>query len=261
MVWSLRGWRRERALRRGRLDDALWRRALARFAFARDLDAGDAARLREWVTLFLHNKTLSAAGGLDLTDTMRVEIALQACILILELDIDSYDGWSEVIVYPEGFLVDQTWTDEAGIVHQGKVGRIGEAWLRGPVVLSWADADAGAGMEGAESNVVIHEFAHKLDMLNGPADGFPPLHKGMNRNQWNQAFRGAFGDFRLRVRSGLGTRIDPYAAESPAEFFAVLSEVFFMAPQVALATYPAVYRQLTLFYRQDPAARLAVPNF
>lgn len=256
-MWSLRRWQRERKLRRGHLDDELWRQAVSRFGFARELDAEAASRLREWVTLFLHDKSLSAAGGLDLTDAMRIDIALQACILILNLDIESYAGWSEVIVYPEGFMVDQTWTDEAGIVHQGKVGRIGEAWLRGPVVLSWADA--GAGMEGAEGNVVIHEFAHKLDMLNGQADGFPPLHKGMNRNDWNQAFRSAFGDFRLRVRSGLGTRIDPYAAESPAEFFAVLSEVFFMAPQVALAIYPAVYQQLKLFYRQDPAARLAAP--
>ncbi len=257
MAWSLREWRRARVLRRFPLDDAEWRRAVSRFAFARDLGAEDTARLRECVTLFFNGKTMSAAGDLELTDAMRVEIALQACILILNLDIDSYSGWSEVIVYPEGFLVNQTWTDEAGIVHQGQVGRIGEAWLRGPVVLSWADV--GGGDQGDGSNVVIHEFAHKLDMLNGPADGFPPLHKGMDRGDWTRTFRGAYNDFRLRVRSGLGTRIDPYAAESPAEFFAVMSEVFFMAPQVALATYPAVYEQLRQFYRQEPAARPALP--
>lgn len=130
----------------------------------------------------------------------------------------------------------------------------GESWLAGPVVLSWADAE----MRGDEHgyNVVIHEFAHKLDMLNGEANGFPPLHAGMDRGAWSRDFSAAYEDCRARLERGEPARIDPYAAESPAEFFAVLSEVFFEIPDAVLAEYPGVYRQLAAFYRQDPAARL-----
>ena len=254
MVWSLRGWRRERALRRGRLDDALWRRALARFSFARDLDAGDAARLREWVTLFLHDKTLSAAGGLDLTDTMRVEIALQACILILNLDIDSYDGWSEVIVYPEGFLVDQTWTDEAGIVHQGKVGRIGEAWLRGPVVLSWADIQHGMANAGDGHNVVLHEFAHKLDEENGALDGVPALADDEAQSAWMDVLGREYDLLRLRARNATDGVLDDYGATSPAEFFAVTTEAFFERGRELSARHPRLYETLRGYFQLDPAS-------
>ena len=103
-------------------------------------------------------------------------------------------------------------------------------------------------------NVVIHEFAHKLDMLNGPPDGLPPLHEGMRRQDWAGAFEPAYEDFCARVDDGEETAIDPYAAEHPAEFFAVTSEVFFETPDILQAEYPAVYAQLRLFYRQDPAA-------
>ena len=124
----------------------------------------------------------------------------------------------------------------------------GEAWEGGPVLLSWFDRpEAADGM-----NVVIHEFAHKLDMLNGPPDGLPPLHEGMKRQAWIDAFEPAYADFCARVDDGEETWIDPYAAEHPAEFFAVTSEVFFEAPDLLRHEYPAVYEQLRQFYRQDP---------
>ena len=130
----------------------------------------------------------------------------------------------------------------------------GESWLEGPVILSWEDA--GSGGDGSGYNVVIHEFAHKLDMLNGDANGYPPLHAGMNRGRWAQAFGAAYEDFRERVERREASAIDPYAAENPAEFFAVLSEAFFETPRAVLGEYAEVYRQLVAFYRQDPAARL-----
>jgi hypothetical protein len=109
-------------------------------------------------------------------------------------------------------------------------------------------------------NVVIHEFAHKLDMLNGDANGFPPLHAGMDRKTWAAVFSAAYADFCRRVDADEDVAIDPYAAESPGEFFAVVSEAFFDLPQAVLDAYPQVYAQLRNFYRQDPAARAAVPS-
>ena len=189
-----------------------------------------------------------------LTPAMCLSIAAQACLPVLELGLEYYRDWVEVVVYPAGFLPLQTWTDEAGVVHQARVPRMGEAWLKGPVVLSWEDV-ARAGEPGAP-HVVIHEFAHKLDMYNGAADGYPPLHRGMDRVVWQETFSRAWFHFRRRLARGVEPAIDPYAAESPAEFFAVLSEVFFTDPAVVVADYPAVYAQLALFYRQDPLARL-----
>jgi hypothetical protein len=122
------------------------------------------------------------------------------------------------------------------------------------VVLSWADVQGADIDDGV--NVVIHEFAHKLDMRNGDANGFPPLHADMQRQAWAQAFSSAYQDFCARVDEGEDTRIDPYAGESPAEFFAVLSEAFFETPDVVCSEYPAVYAQLVQFYRQEPLQRL-----
>lgn len=223
-------------------------------AFTRTLWPAERAKLRDLVRLFLATKSITAAGGHTLDDAMRVSIAAQACILVLELGIDYYDGWEEVIVYPDEFFPEQTWTDEAGVVHTERVGRLGEAWLKGPVVLSWADV-ARAG-DADVANVVIHEFAHKLDMLNGSANGFPPLHRDMRRRAWSTAFEDAFHHHGVRVRRRENTAIDPYAAESPAEFFSVASEVFFEMPDVLADVYPAVYEQMRLFYRQDPLRRV-----
>lgn len=255
MFSSLREWRRSRVLRRSRIDDSLWRASLARYRFAGALDAAEQARLRRWVTLFLAEKRFWAADGLELTEAMKLDVAVQACVLILELDLSAYEGWSGIVVYPDEFVVGHSWTDEAGVVHEDPHARAGEAWLSGPVVLSWADVARGG--EGDGVNVVIHEFAHKLDMANGDANGCPPLHRGMDRARWSQVFGAAYADFRRRVARRECTAIDPYAAESPAEFFAVVSESFFELPEAVLAAYPAVYEQLRQFYRQDPAARLA----
>lgn len=253
MSWNLKAWRRRRTLKRQSLPDDVWRGVVARLAFLHGLTQDELDRLREWVVLFLHGKHFSAAGGLVLTDEMRVMIAAQACILILNLDLDYYDDWVEIIVYPGGFIPEREYTDEAGIVHRVHEPMSGESWPAGPVILSWEDV---TGRDVAPGySVVIHEFAHKLDMHNGAANGFPPLHGGMSRSAWSAAWSAAYGDFCARTDAGMETGIDPYAAEDPAEFFAVISEVFFCMPQIVRQTYPEVYRQLTLFYRQDPLLR------
>jgi Mlc titration factor MtfA (ptsG expression regulator) len=256
--FSLQRWRRARIVRRAPLEEALWRETLARYRFLTGLSDPERERLRELVTVFLHDKQIHGAAGLELDDAMRMALAVQACILLLALPDNWYDGWVEIIVYPDEFVPEVEWEDEFGVVHTGKEIRSGEAWLHGPVILSWADI----GEDFADGiNVAIHEFAHKIDMLNGDADGFPPLHADMDRSAWTRAFSAAYEDFCHSVDAGRETTIDPYAAESPGEFFAVLSEAFIERPEIVHDGYPEVYRQLKAFYRQDPYARHAAAGF
>ena len=253
MFSAIKAWRRRRIVRNTRLDPQLWERVSRRFVFVARLTPEEQARLRDLSILFLHDKQLSAAGGLELTDEMQLGIAIQACILILNLDFDYFDGWVEIIVYPDEFVPRHQFRNEHGLVQTDETSYAGQAWLRGPVILSWADVESAWISDGA--NVVMHEFAHKLDMLNGEANGFPPLHAGMSRKIWAEVFTRAYGDFCRRVASGEYTEIDAYAAESPGEFFAVLSETFFEIPDLVKEAYPAVYEQLAAFYRQYPASR------
>lgn len=167
---------------------------------------------------------------------------------MLNLGLDCYRGWVGIIVYPGDFVIARTIIDDAGVVHEFDDEVAGEAWEGGPVLLSWFETAA----EAQGMNVVIHEFAHKLDMLSGIPDGQPPLREGMSRQAWASAFEAAYADFCKRVDAGEDTELDPYAAEHPAEFFAVMSEAFFETPHLLRAQYPAVYEQLTAFYRQDP---------
>jgi MtfA peptidase len=253
LTWFKR-WRESRVLKRAELDPALWRRILTRYPFTRSLSDAERARLRELVILFLHEKTIHGAGGMAVRDEVRVAIAVQACILVLELGLEYYRGWVEVIVYPDEFVAEYDYMDEAGVLHHVEEAMTGEAWERGPVVISWADVQEAGSGQGY--NVVIHEFAHKLDMLNGEPNGYPPLHAGMQRSAWAQAFTAAYEGFCRDVDGGRDVAIDDYAAESPAEFFAVVSEAFFESPSTVRSAYPEVYAQLVQFYQQDPAARM-----
>ena len=246
-------WRRRRILRKFNVDDATWQRVSACFPFVARLNDEERSRLRELAILFMHGKQISAAGGLELNREMKLGIAVQACILVLELGIEHYDGWIEVIVYPDEFVSGHEFRNQEGLVEIDQMPYAGQAWIHGPVILSWADVEHAGDMDGM--NVVIHEFAHKLDMLNGDANGFPPLHAGMNRQAWSQAFSAAYKDLCRRVKAGEHTEIDAYAGESPGEFFAVVSEAFFEIPDIVMAVYPRVYEQLAQFYRQDPASR------
>jgi len=242
MGW-LSEWRRKRVLEKHSIDDALWQRATGGLAFLPRSD-----KLREMVLLFLAEKEFVGAHGIEVTDEMRIAIAAQACLLILELGLDWYAGWSGIVVYPGDFRVQRSEVDEHGVVHEWDDELAGEAMPGGPVVISW---DAAAN--DPHINVVIHEFAHKLDMLNGEADGLPPLHPGMDLRAWRAAFKEAYEGFGDALERGRDTWLDPYAGEHPAEFFAVISESFFEDPAETKRRYPLVYEQLRLFYRQEPA--------
>jgi hypothetical protein len=231
-----------------------WRGAVAALGLDRVYDDETLERLRTLTIEFLAVKEIRGAGGLEVDDTMRLTIALQASVPILELGLDWYRGWVTVLVYPDEFLVPVEYEDEAGVVHAGDEVRIGEAWPDGPVILSWHDSSRGND-DGAPYNVVIHEFAHKLDQLYGDANGRPPLHPEMNPEAWTEAFQAAYDDFVWRTERDGPLPLDEYAAEDPGEFFAVASEGFFVDPRPLRAFYPAVYRQLARFYRQDLLAR------
>jgi Mlc titration factor MtfA (ptsG expression regulator) len=245
VVGWLTEWRRKRVLAKHAIDDSLWGSATRGLRFL-----PDSPKLRQLALLFLAEKEFAGAHDLQVTDEMRVSIAAQACLPVLELGLDWYEGWRGIVVYPGDFRVQREWVDEAGVVHQWDDQLSGEAMPGGPVVLSW-DATA----HDPYMNVVIHEFAHKLDMLNGEADGVPPLHPGMDRRAWRAAFEEAYEGFRDAVDRGKDTWLDPYAAEHLSEFFAVVTEAFFENGRETRRRYPSVYEQLKRFYRQDPAAR------
>jgi len=239
--------------------DELWRETLAALPFLARLSADEEARLRQLTEDFLAEKEFTSAGGLELTNAMCVSIAVQGCLPILNLGLGSYRNWVGIIVYPDEFIIPRSVEDEFGIVHEYDDIASGEAWDGGPLLVSWRDAQ----MAGAGYNVVIHEFAHKLDMLGGEADGVPPLPRGLARETWEAVLSAAYEDFCARVDAAEArgadfdetTALDPYGAESPGEFFAVMSETFFEAPEVLRAEYPELYDQFCRFYRQDPATR------
>ena len=234
--------------------DAVWRTVRRSLPILATLAKPDAESLRALTESFLAAKSLEGAGGLELDEKSRVVVAAQACVPILGLGMEAYTGWRSVIVYPGGFVSRGTSVDESGVEHEWEEPRSGESWSHGPVVLSWEDIAASGQLEGY--NVVIHEMAHKLDMLNGDANGFPPLHAGMDGAVWYQVFSEAFEDLCTRVDAGEETDIDDYATEGPDEFFAVASEYFFELPEVLDECYPKVYAELRAFYRQDPMERI-----
>lgn len=256
--------RRDRALRTHAISDALWRKTLDGLPFLSHLDATDLERLRELTSLFLAQKEFSTAHDLALTDEMTVAIAAQASLPVLNLSLDLYRGWVGVIVYPGEFVIRKTVEDEAGIVHEIEHDASGEAWEGGPVILSWEDAQM---TDGADAyNVVIHEFAHKIDMLTGEPDGHPPLfrrwHAPLDTQTWSDVFDHAYDQFCAKVdavperrwaRFVRDSLIDPYASDHPSEFFAVCSEALFVKPKAFEAEYPELYRLLARYYRQDPA--------
>jgi Mlc titration factor MtfA (ptsG expression regulator) len=256
MFEALRSWRERRILANAAIPDDLWRDAVAALPLLRIYSEDELDRLRQLVVLFLDAKGIVGARGHDVTPLQRVVIAVQACVLVLSLDLSWYEGFENVVVYPGEFVPDWEWEDEAGVVHRNDSPLAGEAMHRGPVVLSWPDVEASADWHATGMNLVIHEFAHKIDMRDGDANGCPPLPPDLDADAWKGVLSAAYDDFAARVEAGESTRIDDYAAESPGEFFAVLSEVFFADPRLLQGEYPAVYRLFAAFYRQDPAARL-----
>ena len=249
---------RPRVLRNSLIPDETWATLLSQHPILKGLSSDETHRLRQLTTLFIHEKTFSAAEGIELTDHLRAVIAVQACLPILCLDIDWYDNWHAVAVGPDIFTEKTAEPfggfDQYEIVEEGEFE--GLSTEMDSVIFSWEDIEDSGWGDGY--NVVIHEAAHRLDLTDGAYNGCPALHKGMDPDEWRRVFSGSFKDLRKRIYSRKRrSKIDSYATESDSEFFAVASEYFFEKPRVLTSEYPEVYRLLSAFYRQDTAARLA----
>lgn len=246
------------ALARRPIPDDLWKRTLVRYPFLRRRDPAEAERLQRLTRLFLDAKEFDARDGLKLTDAVVVAVAAQACLPVLQLGLGAYDGFVGIVLHPDAVVARREVADEDGVVHAYDEVLAGEAMEGGPVMLSWRDVRA-AGPRAAEGyNVVIHEFAHVLDMADGLSDGVPLLPAGLSRDAWLGVLEPEYERFVARVDGGdAHTALDPYGAEGIDEFFAVASESFFVAPEAMQAEHPALYALLARFYRQDPARDIA----
>lgn len=269
LIARLARWRRERTLRRHPVPDDAWRALVAGHAFIAALPAGQLERLRELTSLFCADKEFSGAGGFTVDGRTQLAIAAQACLPVLELGLSLYAGWHEIVVYPGEVVARREFVDEDGVAHEYDEVIAGEAMPGGPVVLSWEDVTLAGAADARGYNVVIHEFVHKIDMSKGHATGIPPLlaglHAGLDHAEFaaelGRSFRGlARAVSRWERRGALDAEaplIDPYAADSPVEFFAVVSEAFFTKPAAVRAQLPELYPWLVAYFRQDPGTRPA----
>lgn len=262
-TWLTRwqAWREARAVARRPIRDDLWKRTLVRYPFLRRRDPADQAELRRLTSLFLDRKEFTALGGLKLTDDVAVAVAAQACLPVLRLGLAAYGGFVSVVLHPDQVLAQRSFTDEDGVVHEYEELLAGEAMQDGPVTLSWRDVRTAGQNTHLGYNVVIHEFAHVLDMLDGVADGQPPLPPSLLAAEWQQILQTEYQAFASQVEAeATDTVLDPYGAESVDEFFAVASEAFFVNPVVFQAAHPALHAVFARFYRQDPAQDMPVPR-
>lgn len=252
-------WRRLRQPRD--VPDALWQDVLQCYPFLAQRAAADLARLRTLAAHFLDQKEFHGAQGLQITDRMALGIAAQAVLPLLHLGsddatadaLDWYDDFVGIVVHPDEVRARREVQDEVGVVHHYDEVLTGEAMEGGPVMLSWRDVAAASSTAAEGYNVVVHEFAHKLDMRDGLADGCPPLPSAAARRKWLQVLESEYGRFREQVIvaerfGGEPTWLDPYGAENPGEFFAVASEAYFVNPQAFRTRYDALATLLDTFY-------------
>ncbi|MBI1246691.1 hypothetical protein GC197_02460 [bacterium] len=234
-----------------------WNEFIASNVFhIRQLQPEQQAKLTRLVQVFVAEKNWEGCGGLTLTDEIKVTIAAQACLLVVGMAEDIYfDHVPSILVYPHGYVAPQTNISRAGvIVESNGQARLGEAWYRGPVVLSWEDALAGGRLETPGHNLVLHEFAHQLDMMNGRiTDGTPPLESSEQLERWAAVLEPEFERLVDACNRGHRGFIDCYGATNEAEFFAVLTEAFFEHPHPLLQHHSEVYAVLRDYYRLDPA--------
>jgi hypothetical protein len=249
----LQRWRRNRTLERRPIPDPLWQLTLARFPFLARRGAEDLAALREMATLFLAEKEFSGAGGLEVSDEMAVAIAAQACLPALKLGLESLDRFVGIVVHEDAVVARREIADDDGIVHAWDEELSGEAMSGGPVMLAWRDVDEAGETAQDGYNVVVHEFAHVIDMRGGVTAGLETANPQSERGVWLHALADEYERFADEVDAEEDTFLDPYGAEALEEFFAVAAEAFFVAPGELLSEEPRVYELLRTFFRQDPA--------
>lgn len=231
-----------------------WREILRRrVPYVRHLPADLQLQLKKHIQVFVAEKPFIGCAGLTVTDEMRITIAAQACLLLLNRRRPGYYPMlRQVLVYPGAFAVDRVHADGSGVLQEQRLALSGESWSQGQVILSWQDTLDGAAEPADGQNVVIHEFAHQLDQENGAANGAPHVPGRRARERWAQVMSAEFSRLQSAVSAGLPTLLNPYGATNPAEFFAVASEVFFEQPLALAEQHPALYDELSRCYRLNP---------
>lgn len=244
--------RRRAALRRQPFPQA-WRRILRRrVPYAQKLPADLQLRLKQDIQVFLAEKPIIGCAGLVVTDDMRVAIAAQACLPLLGARRGYYPALKQILLYPGAFVVDRPHASPGGVQSEQRRALAGESWAQGQVLLSWQDVMQGAADPDDGHNVVIHEFAHQLDQAKGYANGAPLLASTSAYALWSRVMGNEFDALQRRVARGEDGLIDAYGATDPAEFFAVTSELFFERPLALAHAHPALYEQLSRYYRLQP---------
>lgn len=226
-------------------------------AYAR-MSAEDRRRVDDYLRVFIPEKNWEGCNGLAITPEMQVTIAAGAAWLTLGFEGEYFDQVQSILVYPDVYVARDQIVAAPGVVLEGRSAREGEAWHRGPVILSWPDVLSDARGENEGHNLVLHEFAHQLDMLNGGmADGVPPLVSAAQDQAWTALIEREFQRLRHDFAAGRRTLLDPYATKNKAEFFAVATEASFEMPQALQESYRELYDLFREFYKQDPASRRA----
>lgn len=247
-------WRDDKACREHAIPDALWNLTLRQYPFLCWRSAEQIEHLRRLTTLFLSCKEFTGAGGFVVTDIVAVTVAAQAALPVLALGLGLYDGVVGIVMHRGAVLAEREIVDDDGVVHQFAEELVGEVMDGGPVMLSWQDAASSPTHTPWAYNVTIHEFAHVIDLVDGAADGVPPLPNAAARNTWRDLIGTAYADFCGLVTAGADTLLDPYAAESVDEFFAVAVEAFFVDPKGLHQSNPTLYVLFSDYFRQDPRA-------
>lgn len=254
-LFFYRNWRRDRELQKA--FPKSWRAILsAQVPYYQRLDSEGRQRLEHQVQLFLAEKVYYGCDGFEVDDRVRVIIAGNACLLTLYRTFANYDAIRSILVYPDVYRVKHAW-EQGMVVHEGEQLRAGEASSRGQVVLAWSQCAQAVENPSSPHNVMLHEFAHQLDYLDGTADGAPPLY-GEQAEHWQQTMSRAYEDLRHTIEHHHKPWIDPYGATEPPEFFAVLTEAFFQQPEPLKKAQPEVYRALADYYRINPSSLVSV---
>jgi Mlc titration factor MtfA (ptsG expression regulator) len=219
------------------------------------LTSREQEKLRDEVRIFVAEKNWEGCGGLVVGDEMKVAVAAQACYMALGLEGEPFRDVLSILIYPAGYAVPvEDWHEGWSI--KGESERLGEAWYRGPVILSWAEIEEDAQNRGDGRNLVWHEFAHQIDMLDRSINGTPPLASRAEQRRWHEVMTAEYEQLVRDARHGRATLLDTYGADSEAEFFAVATECFFDCPAELREQHPRLYELFRQYYRQDPASRV-----
>lgn len=254
MFKHIRRWREDRRIKKMGFTSAQWEQAVADWPAMQRYQGSERQTLQDLSFRLLAQKRFVSGSGFAFTDTMCLKIAAMACVPILHLGLDWYRHFQTIVIYEGTFVPNRPYQSSDGVVHSGGLALSGEAWYRGPVILSWqAISNIGSNADAIDANnVVIHELAHKLDMLRDGANGAPPMHPDMSSGEWHDIFTAAWDRLQSDLHHLKALPINDYGLTSPAEFFAVCSETFFETPKELKQKLPEVYRLLCQFYRQRP---------